>query len=165
MVVVVMGPSGAGKTTVGVALARALGWPFHDGDDLHPPANVAKMRSGHPLDDADRAGWLAALRALIDDLGARGQDAVLACSALRASYRDVLARGRDDVRFVYLRVQPEELRRRLEARRGHFMRVGMLPSQLATLEEPADAIVVDGARPPAEIVAAVRTALAADGRA
>jgi gluconokinase len=90
---------------------------------------------------------------------------VLACSALRAAYREVLARGRDDVRFVYLRVPADELRRRLEARQGHFMHVGMLPSQLATLEEPTDAVVVDGDRPPDAIVADVRAALHAEGRA
>jgi gluconokinase len=159
MVVVVMGPAGAGKTTVGSRLAQALDWPFYDGDDFHPPANVAKMRRGEPLTDADRAGWLASLRALIDALGARAEDAVLACSALRAAHRDVLAHGRDDVRFVNLRVPAAELRRRLEARRGHFMAASMLPSQLATLEEPGDAIDVDGTRDPAALVASIRAAL------
>lgn len=159
MVIVVMGPSGAGKTTVGQRLAKALGWGFHDGDDLHPAANVEKMRRGDPLTDADRAGWLAAVRALIDALGARGDDGVIACSALRATHREVLARGRDDVRFVYLRVPPTELRRRLETRRGHFMHASMLPSQLATLEEPSDAILVDGTRAPDQIADDVRAAL------
>ncbi|MCW5890347.1 MAG: AAA family ATPase [bacterium] len=160
MVVVVMGPAGAGKTTVGRRLAETLGWAFHDGDDVHPAANVAKMRRGEPLTDADRAGWLAALHELIAALGARGADAVLACSALRAAHRDVLAGGRDDVRFVYLRVPPDELRRRLEARRGHYMHADLLPSQLATLEEPGDAITLDGTRPPDELAAAIRAALA-----
>lgn len=159
MIVVVMGPSGAGKTTVGRRLADALGWAFHDGDDLHPAANVEKMARGESLTDADRAGWLAILRALIDDLGRRAESAVLACSALRASYRDVLAHGRDDVRFVYLRVPPEELRRRLEVRRGHFMKAGMLPSQLATLEEPGDAITLDGSRDPDALVDDIRALL------
>lgn len=154
-----MGVSGAGKTTVGRALARALGWSFSDADDFHSPANVAKMRRGEALTDADRAGWLAALRVLIDDLGARGEDAVLACSALRDAYRRELAGGPTAVRFVWLRVEPAALRRRLESRHGHYMPASLLGSQLATLEAPADAIVVDGARPPDAIVATIRTAI------
>jgi len=143
-----MGVSGSGKTTVGSALARRLGWPFIEGDDFHPPANVAKMAAGHPLTDADRAPWLAALRRRIDELLASGESAVIACSALKHSYRSVLA-GEDPraVRFVQLDVPIEVLRERLEHRRGHFMPVSLLESQLATLEPSSTALRVDGTLP------------------
>ena len=154
MIVVVMGVSGAGKTTIGQALAAALGWPFVEADDLHPPANVAKMARGEPLDDADRAPWLEAVAARMRAL----DDGVVACSALRERYRDVL-RVRPDVRFVLLDVPPALLQQRLAARRGHFMPPSLLPSQLATLERPADAIVIDGALPIVAQVAAIRAAL------
>ena len=154
MIVVVMGVSGAGKTTIGQALAAALGWPFVEADDLHPPANVAKMARGEPLDDADRAPWLEAVAARMRAL----DDGVVACSALRARYRDVL-RVRPDVRFVLLDVPPALLEERLAARRGHFMPPSLLTSQLATLERPADAVAIDGAPPVAAQVAAIRAAL------
>src|SRR5579884_1235439 len=131
MIVVVMGVSGAGKTTVGRALAAALGWPFVDADDLHPAANVEKMRRGQPLDDADRAPWLAAVASTIRSM----RDGVVACSALKRAYRDLL-RVRDDVRFVYLAVDEKVLAARLAARQGHYMPPSLLPSQLATLEPP-----------------------------
>lgn len=131
-VVVVMGVSGSGKTTIGQALADRLALPFEDGDDLHPPANRAKMAAGHPLDDADRAPWLAAVADWID--GHADSGGVIACSALKRRYRDQLVRP--FVRFLYLEVSPDELRRRLVARTGHFMRVDLLDSQLADLEPP-----------------------------
>ncbi len=149
-----MGVAGAGKSTVGEALARALGWPFVEGDALHPPANVAKMRRGEPLDDADRAPWL---RAIADEIRAR-PDAVVACSALREAYRAAL-RVRPDVRFVFLDVPRALLDERLAKRRGHFMPPTLLASQLATLERPADAVTVDGAQPVAAQVATIRAAL------
>jgi gluconokinase len=150
MIVVVMGVAGAGKTTVGRALAAALGWSFLDADDLQPPANVDKMRRGEPLDDADRSPWLARVAA---ELRAR-DDVVVACSALRAAYRDAL-RVRPEVRFVYLKVPEAVLAARLAERRGHYMPPSLLRSQLDTLEEPGDAIVVDATQPVAEIVRTV----------
>ena len=154
MIVVVMGVSGAGKTTVGRALAAAVGWPFVEADELHPPANVAKMARGEPLDDADRAPWLAAVAARMREL----EDGVVACSALREQYRRVL-RVRDDVRFVLLDVPREVLEERMARRRGHFMPPSLLPSQLATLERPTDALIVDGTEPVEAQVAAIRAAL------
>lgn len=161
MVIVVMGVSGAGKSTVGALLAHDLGWAFHDADDFHPPANVAKMSRGEPLDDGDRAGWLDAVASLIDRLLREQRPAVLACSALRASHRARL-RGRHDdaeVRMVYLRGDPLLLQRRLQARRGHFMKATLLLSQLATLEEPRNALVVDVDSTPATIVQRIRDGL------
>jgi gluconokinase len=158
MFIVIMGVSGSGKTTVGLRLAGELGWRFYDADDFHPPANVAKMAGGVPLDDADRLPWLESLRALIRDCLARGENAVLACSALKASYRDyLLVDGR--VKLVYLKGDLELIRRRLEKRSGHFMRAEMLESQFATLEEPGRESHVDISATPAEIAHAIRIRL------
>ena len=165
MVLIVMGPAGAGKTTVGQALAASLGWPFHDADDFHPPTNVERMRAGLALDDAMRAPWLAALRTLVADVIAQGAHAVLACSALRRAYRDALVPPTvppGAVRFVYLRVPAPVLAERLTDRVGHFAPPALLGSQLAALEEPEGdegAIVVDGSRPVDELVDVVRGAL------
>jgi gluconokinase len=162
---VVAGVAGSGKTTVGRALAQALGWAFHDADDLHPPGNVARMRRGLPLTSAMRAPWLAALRSLLGDLLAAGRPAVLACSALRHEYRQALVppeAAPDAVRFVFLSVPPSVLEARLRGRTGHFAPAELLESQLATLEAPVEgeeAIVVDGSLPPATIVERVRRAL------
>lgn len=160
MVVLLMGVSGSGKTTVGRLLAEQLGWEFFDGDDFHPEENVAKMRAGRPLTDADRAPWLERLRALVDRLLDEGRAAVLACSALRDTYRQQLRVGHEaQVPVVYLHGSAALLRSRLEARRGHFMKAALLASQLATLEEPRDALVVDVDAPPATIVARIRSGL------
>lgn len=152
-IVIVMGVSGAGKTTVGRALAHRLGWDFIEGDDFHPDRNVALMASGVALTDADREPWLLALRARIEEILAGGGRAVVACSALRHSYRRVLA-GSDAgaIRFVHLEVPVAELRRRLGTRAGHFMRPEMLQSQLATLEPSTTALQVDGAQPVSVVV-------------
>jgi gluconokinase len=155
MVVILMGVMGAGKTTVGRLLAARLGWSFYDADDFHPPANVERMERGQPLDDADRAPWLAALRDLIARLLADGESAVLACSALRERYRRALVPDGAPpgaVRLAYLRGDSALLAERLSHRAGHFAAASLLPSQLESLEEPADAIVVDVAAPPEVIV-------------
>lgn len=164
MVVVLMGVSGAGKTTVGQLLAEKLGWEFHDADDYHSPANVAKMHSGIPLTDADRAPWLEALRQLMATSINSGKNIVLACSALKQSYRDFLNVG-PEVRFVYLKVAPAVLHERLRMRRGHFMTEQMLASQLATLEEPHEGPVIDASRPPAEVAGAIADVLVLDKEA
>jgi gluconokinase len=158
-----MGVAGSGKSTVGRRLAAALGWDFVDADDLHSTANVAKMAAGTPLDDADRAGWLAAVASVIGARLAGGRPAVIACSALRRSYRERLGEGHPGVAFAYLKGGEALLRRRLEARHGHFAHADLLASQLATLEEPVPdegipAIGTD--QDPDEIVADVRRALA-----
>jgi len=152
---VVMGVAGSGKSTLAEALADRLGADLVEGDDLHPPANVAKMRAGTPLDDADRRPWLLALAALIDEREAAGRSTVLTCSALRRGYRDLLRDGHPSVRFVHLAVPLEVLRARLARRTGHFMPASLLDSQLATLEplhpdEPG--LVVDGTAPVAALV-------------
>src|SRR5579883_3513106 len=130
MVILVMGVAGAGKTTVGRLLAQRLGFRFADADDLHPPENVARMRAGLPLREEDRAPWLAALRRLIDGWLEHGEDAVLACSALRASHRRQLGAGRPGVRLVFLHAPPALLAARLAARKGHFAGPALLESQL-----------------------------------
>ena len=143
-----MGVSGSGKTTVGSALAAELGWRFVDADDHHTPASVAKMARGEPLTDADRWPWLDQLRAIIVAALAANEPLVLACSALKAAYRARLVDGdAQRVRFVHLTGTPDVLRARLEGRAGHFMKPGMLASQLATLEPPADAWTLDAAQP------------------
>lgn len=167
MVVIVMGPSGAGKSTVGGALAEALGWPFHDGDDLHPPENRARMRSGVPLTDLDRAPWLAALREAVHRTLAEGKSAVVAASALRRIHREALVpqdAPSGAVRFVHLDASPELLAERLARRTGHFFPPALLASQLATLEPPAHdegaaILTVDASEPVARLVARIRTAL------
>jgi carbohydrate kinase (thermoresistant glucokinase family) len=163
--VVVMGVSGSGKTTVGRRLADALGWRFQEGDDLHPAANVAKMHAGIPLDDADRRPWLASVAAVIDSWRRAGTPGVVACSALKRAYRDVIVGGHDDVRLVYLRGSRALLAERLQARQGHYMPASLLDSQLATLEEPAPeerALTVDDSAAPEAIVATVLARLRAE---
>lgn len=142
-VIVLMGVTGSGKTTVGRALATTLGWVFHDADDLHPPANIRKMKRGDPLDDEDRAPWLAAVRALVVELAASQRKAVLACSALKESYRKVIVGKDRNTTIVYLRGSPEFIATRLADRTDHFMPNDLLRSQFDDLEEPEDAIVIE----------------------
>jgi gluconokinase len=159
VVILSMGVSGSGKTTVGQMLASELGWQFADADDYHSPSNIEKMRGGIPLTDADRAPWLASLRALCQRWVAAGSNAVLACSALKRAYREELSVS-PEVKFVYLKGSPQLLYQRLHARTGHFMTERMLASQLEALEEPDDALVVEVDRSPANIVAEIRAKLA-----
>lgn len=165
MIVVVMGVTGCGKTTVGRLLAERLGAPFADADDYHPPENVAKMRAGIALDDADRAPWLARLNALLRESESQGKPLVLACSALKRAYRERLASGLADVRFVFLDGPKELLASRLAGRSGHYMNPALLDSQLATLERPDDAIVLSIDASPEEIAARALAALAGAKRA
>lgn len=158
MVIVLMGVSGSGKTTVGEQLAEALGWPFHEADDYHPPENKRKMRDGIPLTDEDRRPWLLALRKVIEDAVARGAGAVVTCSALKAAYRELLAGELPDVRFVLLHGPRDLIAERLADRQGHFMNPDLLDSQIATLEPPRNALVVDISGTPDEQVEAIRRA-------
>jgi len=154
----IMGVSGSGKSTVGSLLARALGWRFVDGDSFHPAANVAKMRAGVALTEEDRRPWLRSIAAWIDATRATGGCGIVACSALKRRYRRRLIGNRSDVRLVYLRADPELIRQRLSARQGHFMPPALLASQFAALEEPAPdekAVVVAAAAAPATIAAEV----------
>jgi gluconokinase len=155
MVIVLMGVSGAGKTTVGRLLAAALHAEFAEGDAYHPPENIDKMRRGIPLEDADRWPWLQILSAQIDRWLAAGKTVVLACSALKQSYRDVLAKGRPAVRFVHLEGDKALIRLRLDRRHGHYMPAILLDSQFAALEPPADAITVDVTGTPEAITATI----------
>ena len=151
-----MGAAGAGKTTVGQALAGALRWRFVEGDEYHSVEAVAKMRGGQPLSDADRRPWLAALHAVIEAAVVRREPLVLTCSALQERYREVLRGTLRGVRFVFLKADAATLRDRLTKRTGHFAGPALVASQLAALEEPRDALTIDGTRPVEDIVAAVR---------
>lgn len=158
MVIVVMGVSASGKTTVGHLLAEDLGWTFYDADDFHSDSNVEKMSSGVPLDDEDRRPWLDSLRELIRECLSLGRDAVLACSALKERYREcLLIDGR--VRIAYLKAERPLIRERLAERSGHYMKAGMLDSQFAALEEPEPSTHYDASRPPAELVREIRERL------
>jgi gluconokinase len=132
-----MGVSGSGKSTIADSLARRLGWRYEDGDRFHPPGNVKKMSAGHALTDEDRWPWLKAIADEIDRVCASGERAVIACSALKRAYRDILVHGRDDVRIVFLDGTQALIAERLAARKGHFMPPDLLASQFKTLERPA----------------------------
>lgn len=159
MIILLMGVAGSGKTTIGQQLAAELGWSFRDADDFHPPANVAKMSAGVPLDDRDRAPWLAAIRAYIDACLARGESAVITCSALKENYRERLVRGAEAVQLVHLTGSFELILERMNARQNHFMKPQMLRSQFEALEPPREALAIDIGKSPAEIVAEIRRRL------
>jgi gluconokinase len=151
MIIVVMGVTGSGKTTIGNLLARRLGWEFADADDFHSPANKEKMHKGIPLSDADRLPWLAAMHDQIAKWVALNQNVVLACSALKQSYRQLLWNG-PEVQFVFLKGSYELIAERLHARKGHFADEHILAGQFSDLEEPSDAVTVDIGASPEEIV-------------
>jgi len=159
MVLILMGVTGAGKSTVGDLLARKSGWRFYDADDLHPAANKEKMNHGIPLSDEDRLPWLNAVRAVIEKCLSEGTDAVIACSALRQTYRDILQVDPAKVKFVYLKGRRALIEQRLAQRTGHFMNKDLLQSQFDTLEEPADAIAVDVSGNPDSVVNLIRARL------
>ena len=165
-IAVIMGVSGSGKTTIGRVLARRLGWLFLEGDALHPPENIAKMKAGHPLDDEDRAPWLAAIAARIDQWRDDGKCGVVACSALKRRYRDIIIGNRADVRLIYLEGSRALIGERLAQRRDHFMPASLLDSQFAALQPPTadeDSITVPVDVPVDAIVARIAAALAATG--
>lgn len=166
-VIVLMGVSGVGKTTVGSRLADALDWDFVDGDDFHPPGNVKKMEQGEPLTDEDRGPWLRAIRDFIHKRRAQEEPAIVACSALKTSYREVLLRDNDGVQLVYLKGSPDLIRQRMEARTDHFFDAELLDSQFEALEEPTTeaALTVNVDASPEVIVRTIRRELPALPRA
>ena len=152
---IVMGVSGCGKTSVGKALADSLGWDFYDADDFHPPENVVKMASGIPLDDSDRAPWLASLHELISSSLKADRPGVLACSALKERYRQQLMDGNNGVQIVYLKGSYDLIWSRMSARKDHYMKPHMLQSQFEALEEPSNAVTVEISCPVDEILTRV----------
>lgn len=158
MVIVLLGVTGSGKSTVGRLLAAELNWRFIEGDDFHPAANIDKMARGIALSDSDRIPWLQNVSTAIADTLAQGESAIVACSALKKSYRDVLRVG-SDVKFVYLKASTALIEARLQKRRSHFMNPVLIPSQFDTLEEPKKALWVDAGLPLRETVEHIRRAL------
>jgi gluconokinase len=159
VVVIIMGATGAGKTTIGTMLAAQLNWQFADADAFHPPANIEKMSRGIPLNDADRAPWLEAMRKAILDWIAAGKNVVLACSALKRAYREEL-RVSPEVKIIYLKGTYALFAERIRHRHGHFAGEGILAGQFADLQEPDDAITIDAAKSPEQIVSEIRKQLA-----
>ncbi len=159
MIILVMGVSGSGKTTIGQMLAKSLNWEFCDADALHPPANIEKMRRGIPLDDADRRPWLQRLEKVIAQWLEEDRNVVLACSALKAAYRQILLQDKKRIRIIYLQGDAKLIQERLRSRPNHYMPPHLLQSQLDTLEEPFEAIYVDVSQPPEVIVQAIKTKL------
>lgn len=159
MIVLVMGVAGSGKTTIAKMLAETLDWKFSDADSFHPPANIEKMSQGIPLDDADRAPWLQAIRSAIEGWLEEERNVALACSALKAAYRQYLGCDQPQVRLVYLKGSFELLQSRLAQRPDHFMKQNLLQSQFDILEEPAEGIYVEASQPPELIVQQIRTNL------
>lgn len=159
MIIIIMGVSGSGKSTMGELLAKSLDWDFYDADSFHPQANIEKMSSGIPLNDADRIPWLMEMRNAIDEWLGDNKNVVLACSALKQDYRHVLITDSKNVKIVYLKGSFDLFAERLKKRQNHFMKVEMLKSQFDALEEPSQAIIVDASKSPEEIVKSIRKTL------
>jgi gluconokinase len=158
MMILIMGVTGCGKTTIGAALAHELGWSYFDADDFHPLSNIQQMSSGLPLTDQDRGPWLEKLRRLIAERHRHGEHGVLACSALKETYREILGWG-GDLEVVYLKADPDLIAQRLATRKGHFMPQRLIDSQFRDLEEPNSGITIPAAWSPERIVKAARTVL------
>lgn len=154
-----MGVAGSGKTTIGRRLAAELGWPYHEADDFHSAANKDKMSRGIPLDDYDRAPWLASIRAAMDDCLAAGKNAVFTCSGLKDKYRRVLMDDASAISLVYLACDIETSLARVGRRQGHYMKADMVKSQFEALEVPTDALTLDTKLPPEKIIAAIKRTL------
>lgn len=159
MIILVMGVSGSGKTTVGQLLAKSLGWEFCDADALHPVANIEKMSRGIPLDDVDRKPWLERLQQAIAQWLQKDKNMVLACSALKAAYRQILLQDKERMRLIYLKGDFKIIQERLKKRPDHYMSPELLQSQLDTLEEPSEAITIDVLQPPEAVVREIKTKL------
>lgn len=159
MVILIMGVSGSGKTTIGEGLASELNWKFKDADEFHPAANIEKMRQGIPLNDDDRRPWLQALRQAIDEALQTNVNLILACSALKAAYRQVLGEPSDQVKFVYLKGSFELIEQRLQQRQGHYMKANLLLTQFDALKEPTDAIAVEIDQSSSAIVQQIKNCL------
>ncbi len=162
MIIVIMGVSGSGKTTIGENLAEFLGWEFADADDFHPQENIEKMKAGFPLNDTDRWPWLQKIQDEIKRNLQENTDLVLTCSALKASYREMLLVNEESVKLVYLKGSFELIEERLKARENHFMKAGLLQSQFDTLEEPTDAIVIDISQSVEDIVQEIVKSISSD---
>ncbi|HEX9665952.1 MAG TPA: gluconokinase [Thermodesulfobacteriota bacterium] len=152
MVIIIMGVEGTGKTTIGKMLAEKLGWKFYDADDYHPVANIEKMRNGIPLDDEERRPWLNEIRNLINSSLNGNEPSIIACSALKNSYREFLKQSKEQIIFVYLKGDKNTISKRLASRKGHFAGTQLLESQLRTLEEPEGVITADISKRP-EVIA------------
>jgi gluconokinase len=155
MICILMGVSGAGKSTIGQLVGQHLGWQFYDGDRFHPPENIAKMSSGIPLDDRDRLPWLLALQNLIEKTRHDNTHAIIACSALKQSYRQLLQGEQQDILWVYLKGSYAQIWQRIQQRQNHYMKAEMLRSQLESLEEPTDAVVIEISSTPEAIAAQI----------